>query len=83
MFKHDPIGDQRAELIERILMSIAMMIILVCLMYQFVLCASLPYVYIDTATDKCMYVEYSNGTIGNCDRLPERYTVKYTIGRID
>lgn len=70
MFKHD--------IVERIAIAVAAVGIIFCVMYQLVATAGLPYVYLDTSNNnKCVLVEYSDGSKGTCDQLPEKYLVEY------
>ena len=45
--------------------------------YGFYIWLNIPYVHKSYSEQKCLFIEYADGTTSDCSKLPRRYEVKW------
>lgn len=45
--------------------------------YGFFAWLNIPYVHKSYSTKECLFIEYADGTLHNCDVMPRRYEIKW------
>lgn len=53
------------------------MVLIGAFFYAFYSWLTIPYVHKSYSEDKCLFVEYADGTTSDCSKLPKKYEVKW------
>lgn len=53
------------------------MVLIGAFFYAFYSWLTIPYVHKSYSEQKCLFVEYADGTTSDCSKLPNKYDVKW------